>query len=109
MDWDPRGMESEPASVVYRCTQDFFVNVTHGDNVKVSVYHSDKVLTTANIANNLLSYSACVTLGQTESGESVRTRFHCSCTAACHVLLRFSLFDVNEAARSSVCTVRMYY
>ena len=109
MNWDPTLQNTQATAAMYKCKSDFFANVTHGNNVKVSVYRGDENLSTANIANKMVSYSPCLTLYQTESGQFLRTKFHCSCTALCHILLRLSLFDVNEAANSTVCTVKLYY
>ena len=106
--WDPTQKNSiSDAVAVYRCKSGFFVNVTHGIHVIVSVHQGTGTLTESNVIETLLEYVTCPMVTTTNVG-LVRSRFYCQCKTVCHIRIKFKLDNSVQPTDDRLCTLRVY-
>ena len=105
--WDPTEKNSPRDDVAtYYCQPEFFVNVTHGADVDISVHRGNGTLT-GNINNDLLVGSTCPIIGRTTVQGLVRSKVKCQCIAKCHVVVKMVLND-EVAIDDRVCALKVY-
>ena len=107
--WDPAEKNSPRDDVAtYYCQPTFFVNVTHGHDVGISVYIHSGVLDETNIVGRVLEYQKCPLIGQSTIQGLVRSKFRCQCTAKCNVMIKTEIPMENTESDDRICTLKIY-
>ena len=107
--WDPTEKNSPRDDVAtYYCQPTFFVNVTHGHDVGISVYSNNGVLDETNIVGRVLEYQKCPLIGQSTIQGLVRSKFRCQCTAKCNVMNNTEISMENTEPDDRICTLKIY-
>ena len=107
--WDPAEKNSPRDNVAsYYCQPEFFVNVTHGHDVGISVYRHSGVLDETNVVGRVLEYQKCPLIGQSTIQGLVRSKFRCQCTAKCNVMIDAALTEGSAISESGLCFLKIY-
>ena len=107
--WDPADKNSPRDNVAtYHCQTEFFVNITHGHDVGISVYRNRVVLDETNIVGQVLEYQKCPLIGQSTIQGLVRSKFMCQCTAKCNVMINTEIPVENTESDDRICTLKIY-
>ena len=107
--WDPTEKNSPRDDVAtYYCQPEFFVNVTHGVDVGISVYRGNGTLT-GSIDGKVLKIKKCDMIGKAVVQGLVRSKFRCQCTEKCHVMIKVaSHLSRGGTSDDRLCTLKVY-
>ena len=104
--WDPNEKNSPRDDVAtYYCQPEFFINVTHGVDVGISVYRGNGTLT-GSIDGKVLKIKRCAVIGQALIQGVVRSKFRCQCTEKCHVMIKVA--SPRPTGDDRLCTLKVY-
>ena len=107
--WDPTKKNSPRDDVAtYYCQPKFFVNVTHGHDVGISVYRNRVVLDETNVDGRVLEYQKCPLIGQSIIQGLVRSKFRCQCKVKCNVMIYTEMSMENTEPDDRICTLKIY-
>ena len=107
--WDPTEKNSPRDDVAtYYCQPTFFVNVTHGHDIGISVYRNNGVLDETNVVGQVLEYQKCSLIGQSTIQDLVRSKFRCQCTEKCNVMIYTEMSMENTEPDDRICTLKIY-
>ena len=109
INWDPNQKNSPRDDVAtYYCQPEFFVNITHGLDVGISVYRGNGKMS-GMIDNITIEIKECPMIGKSMMQGLLRSKFKCQCTAECHIIIKVKVnTPVTENSDDRICTVRVY-
>ena len=107
--WDTNEKNSpRDDAATYYCQPEFFVNVTHGLDVDLSVQTGHGIVTNGNLTGTVLKYEQCSLIGNSLIQGLIRSRFVCQCMAKCNVKINIKVDKELGTVDDRLCSLKIY-